>query len=108
LSIAHPERVHNWDAYTHVVAHNLLKREIALRARRDRGRIDVEDPSIQDELADSYTVGDTFEGESYEKRLDEAVQELSPKCRAVVQLRRDGLTYKQIALSVGISANMVK
>jgi RNA polymerase sigma-19 factor, ECF subfamily len=42
-------------------------------------------------------------------RIHEALEALSPTCRAVVVLhRRDGLTYEEIAAHLGISVGMVK
>ncbi|MCY4256262.1 MAG: sigma-70 family RNA polymerase sigma factor [Gammaproteobacteria bacterium] len=42
-------------------------------------------------------------------RLEDALRQLSPKCRAVVLMhRRDGMTYKEIGAALGISASMVK
>jgi RNA polymerase sigma factor (sigma-70 family) len=108
LRLRDPSRVRDWQAYMIAIANNLLCREIGSRARRERGRVDVDDPVIQRELADSPSVADQIELEGYEKRLDEVMLELSPKCRSVMLLRRKGLTYKRIARSVGISPDMVK
>jgi RNA polymerase sigma-70 factor (ECF subfamily) len=42
-------------------------------------------------------------------RLDSVLEELSPKCRAVLILhRRDGMTYDEIGAQIGISSSMVK
>jgi RNA polymerase sigma-70 factor (ECF subfamily) len=42
-------------------------------------------------------------------RLEGVLAELSPKCRAVLILhRRDGMTYDEIGVKIGISASMVK
>jgi RNA polymerase sigma factor (sigma-70 family) len=44
-----------------------------------------------------------------QRRLEDALRGLSPKCRAVVVLhRRDGMTYEEIGAQLGISARMVK
>ena len=41
--------------------------------------------------------------------LESALESLSPKCRAVLILhRRDGYTYQEISLRMGISVSMVK
>jgi RNA polymerase sigma factor (sigma-70 family) len=41
--------------------------------------------------------------------MEAALAQLSPKCRAVLILhRRDGLTYQEIAVEIGISVSMVK
>lgn len=43
------------------------------------------------------------------KRIETALNELSPRCRAVFILyRRDGLSYKEIGTRIGISTHMVK
>lgn len=42
-------------------------------------------------------------------RIDLLLQELSPKCRAVLILhRRDGMTYEEVGRQIGISPSMVK
>jgi RNA polymerase sigma factor (sigma-70 family) len=42
-------------------------------------------------------------------RLEEVLDELSPKCRAVLIMhRRDGMTYDEIGVRIGISSSMVK
>jgi len=43
------------------------------------------------------------------QRIEAVLDQLSPRCRAVLILyRRDGLTYKEIATRIGISTSMVK
>jgi RNA polymerase sigma-70 factor (ECF subfamily) len=108
LKIADPKKVRNWEAYMFAVADNLLCREFACRARYQRGRVDLDDPKVQQELAELPAQADTVEVEKYARRLDEVMQVLSPKCRTVVKMRREGLTYKEIAGAIGISADMVK
>ena len=53
------------------------------------------------------------EGEGEEgalcSRVDHVLEELSPKCRAVLILhRRDGMTYEEVGEKIGISPSMVK
>jgi RNA polymerase sigma-70 factor (ECF subfamily) len=109
LGIADPSKVRNWEAYVYAVTNNLLCREMRSRARREQGRVDVDDPAIQGELAGSSPgFGHAFDAERYEQRLNEVVAGLSAKCRRVLLLRREGLTYIEVARVVGISTNMVK
>lgn len=43
------------------------------------------------------------------RRIEAVLGQLSPRCRAVFILcRRDGLSYKEIGVRIGISPNMVK
>jgi RNA polymerase sigma factor (sigma-70 family) len=60
------------------------------------------DPDVEyaDHDADSLMLG---------RRLESVLRGLSPKCRAVVILhRREGMTYEEIGLRIGMSTSMVK
>jgi RNA polymerase sigma factor (sigma-70 family) len=67
-----------------------------VRWTREQGDADL--PA--DALADSQKL---------RHRIDQALQELSPTCRAVLIFhRRDEMTYDEIAARLGISSSMVK
>ncbi len=100
--------VRNPEAYLYAVAGNLAK-EHAHRAPRDSRVLDIDDPLVQEQLADLPAFGGQLDREQRIKRLREVLRQLSPKCQAVVALQYwHGLSYEEIALRLGVSTNMVK
>jgi len=100
--------VDNLQGYLFTVAHNLC-RENALRERPLQGSLDVEDPKVQDEFAQWPSFAAELDNEQRVKRLREVLAQLSPKCRAAVELKFwQGLSYEEIAQRLEISTNMVK
>ena len=94
-------------AYMYRVAANLLY-EFELKRRGDleiSRRLTVElaihgEPVVLENEAEAQTLGE---------QMNRVLQELTPKCRAVLLLhRRDGMTYDEIAAELGISSSMVK
>jgi RNA polymerase sigma-70 factor (ECF subfamily) len=109
LGITDVEVIRNPRAYLLSVAGNLV-RERAVLARRERGHVDVEDPTVQDELSsEAPSAGGEIDAERRIQRLREVLDQLSPKCRAAVVLRYwHEWSYEQIGERLGISTNMVK
>lgn len=100
--------IRNPEAYLFTVAGNLAK-EYAQRASRDRMAVDVDDPAVQEQLAELPLFGGELDTEERIARLREVLAQLSPKCRAAVELQYwHGLSYEEIALRLGISTHMVK
>jgi RNA polymerase sigma factor (sigma-70 family) len=100
--------IRNPEAYLYTVASNLAK-EHAQRESRDRLAVDVDDPAIQEQLAELPVFGGELDTEQRVARLREVLEQLSPKCRAAVELQYwHGLSYEEIALRLGVSAHMVK
>lgn len=100
--------IRNPEAYLYTVASNLAK-EHAQRESRDRLAVDVDDPAIQEQLAELPVFGGELDTEQRVTRLREVLEQLSPKCRAAVELQYwHGLSYEEIALRLGVSAHMVK
>lgn len=100
--------VTNPESYVFAVASNLVK-ERALLARRFAQSVAHDAPEIEIELALNPSFGAEVDADRCVKRLYEALAELSPKCRAVVVLHyREGMSYAEIALRLGISTPMAK
>jgi RNA polymerase sigma-70 factor (ECF subfamily) len=100
--------VRNPEAYLYAVASNLAK-EHARRARHYSNVTDIDDPLVQDQLAELPAFGGDLDREQRVKRLREVLRQLSPKCQAAVELQYwHGLSYEEIAQRLGISTNMVK
>jgi RNA polymerase sigma factor (sigma-70 family) len=108
LRIRNLESIQNPQAYLFTVATNLM-REHATRERRLNNTVDVNDPAVQDQLAELPSFGGEIDAARRIKRLREVLRELSPKCHAAVSLQYfHGLSYEEIAQRLGISTNMVK
>jgi len=102
------EDIRNIDAYLFTVAANLIK-ERAFSQSRNRNVRDVDDDLVQEELAATPNFDAQLDIEARSRRLRKALQELSPKCQAVVAMHyRHGMNYDEIGAHLEISAHMVK
>jgi RNA polymerase sigma factor (sigma-70 family) len=100
--------IRNPEAYLYAVASNLA-REHALQERRDGVAVNVDDPAVQEQLAELPTFAGQIDTEQRIKRLREVLGQLPPKCHAAVVLQYwHGLSYEEIALRLGVSTHMVK
>lgn len=107
LRLERKDLIRDPQAYVYRVAANLLH-EFELKRRADAAGLrrwtdeqTLKDASAPaDHTADALVVG---------AKLREVLNELSPKCRAVLVLhRRDGMTYEEIGELLDISPSMVK
>jgi RNA polymerase sigma factor (sigma-70 family) len=100
--------IRNPEAYLYAVASNLAK-EHAHRVPHDSTVLDIDDPLVQEQLAELPAFGGLLDREQRIIRLREVLAQLSPKCRAAVVLQYwHGLSYQEIAQQLGVSTNMVK
>jgi RNA polymerase sigma factor (sigma-70 family) len=108
LRVPDMTEVRNPEAYLYTVASNLAK-EHARHERKDGDVLDVDDPLVQEQLAELPSYAGQLDAEQRVRRLREVLQQLSPKCQAAVVLQYwHGLTYEEIAQRLGVSTNMVK
>jgi RNA polymerase sigma factor (sigma-70 family) len=108
LRIADLETIRNPEAYLYTVASNLAK-EHARRTRKDSAALDVDDPLVQEQLAELPAMAGELDTEQRVARLREVLQQLPPKCHAAVILQYwHGLSYEEIAQRLGVSTHMVK
>jgi len=108
LRVTDVASVRNPEAYLFAVASNLAK-EHAQRETQARSAVDIEDPRVQEQLAELPSFGGQLDRDQRVKRLREVLDQLSPKCRAAVVLQYwHGLSYEEIGERLGVSANMVK
>jgi RNA polymerase sigma-70 factor (ECF subfamily) len=107
LRLERKDLIRDPQAYVYRVAANLLH-EFELKRRADAAgmRQWTEEQAIDDtspgadRAADAMLIG---------TKLREVLDELTPKCRAVLVLhRRDGMTYEEIGELLEISPSMVK
>jgi RNA polymerase sigma factor (sigma-70 family) len=100
--------IRNPEAYLYAVASNLAK-EHARRTPDYSKIIDIDDPLVQEQLAELPAFAGQLDREQRIKRLREVLSQLSPKCQAAVELQYwHGMSYEEIAERLGVSTNMVK
>jgi RNA polymerase sigma factor (sigma-70 family) len=69
----------------------------------------VDDPLVQEQLAELPTMAGDLDTQLRVKRLREVLQQLPPKCQAAVTMQYwHGMRYEDIAQQLGVSTNMVK
>jgi RNA polymerase sigma factor (sigma-70 family) len=108
LRVPDMEAIRNPESYLYTVAGNLVK-EHARRHRREADALDVDDPSVQEQLAELPAFPGHLDTQTRIKRLREVLQQLPPKCQAAVVLQYwHGLSYEEIAQRLQISTHMVK
>ena len=108
MRVRNTEEIRNPEAYLFTVASNLAKERRALHRRRGT-TIDVEDATVQSELADLPAFGEQIDAERRLRRLDEVLRQLPPKGQAAIVLKYvHGLSYDEIGERLGVSPRMVK
>jgi RNA polymerase sigma factor (sigma-70 family) len=108
LRVRDIDLIQNPEAYLYTVASNLAK-EHAMQARGFQQPLELEDPSVQAQLAELPTFGHDIDTAVRVKRLREVLRQLSPKCQAAVVMHYwHDMTYEAIADRLEISAHMVK
>jgi len=95
-------------AYLYTVASNLA-RDHARRERHCRDPLDLDEPLVQEQLAELPAFAGQLDSEQRIKRLREVLAQLPPKCHAALVMQYwQGLSYEEIALRLGVSTHMVK
>jgi RNA polymerase sigma-70 factor (ECF subfamily) len=108
LRVTDIETIRNPEAYLYTVASNLAK-EHARDEQTGAGALDVDDPFVQEQLAELPAFGGQLDAEQRVKRLREVLHQLPIKCHAAVVLQYwHGLSYEEIAQRLGVSTHMVK
>jgi RNA polymerase sigma-70 factor (ECF subfamily) len=100
--------IHNLASYLYGVASNVA-REHTRHEHKDGGMLNIDDPRVQEELAELPAFVGQLDTEQLIRRLREVLAQLPPKCQVAVMLQYwDGLSYEDIAQRLGVSTNMVK
>jgi RNA polymerase sigma-70 factor (ECF subfamily) len=108
LRIPDPAVIRNPVSYLYTVANNLVK-EHAVLDRRQASGVDLDEASAQEQLATSPTFDRDLDATQRAARLAAVLDQLRPKCRAAVELRfAQGLSYREIAMHLGVSHQMAK
>jgi RNA polymerase sigma-70 factor (ECF subfamily) len=102
------DRVQNPEGYLYAVALNLLRENYG-RVQRDQSTLDVDDPLVEELLAEQPSYVEQIDGARTAERLHAVLSELSSKCHNVVILHFwYGLKYDDIAEKMNISRDQVK
>jgi RNA polymerase sigma factor (sigma-70 family) len=110
LRISDQEAIRNPVHYLYTVANNLVK-EHAVLERRQASGVDIDETSAQEQ--EQLKMLPAFDGELDARqriaRLGVVLKQLRPKCRAAVVLRfTHELSYREIAIHLGVSPQMAK
>ena len=108
LRISDPGAIRNPVLYLYTVANNLVK-EHAVLDRRRAGDLDIEEAPPHEQLETLPAFDSEVDEAQRVIRLRSVLKQLRPKCHAAVVLRfTHGLTYREIAIRLGVSPQMAK
>jgi RNA polymerase sigma-70 factor (ECF subfamily) len=108
LRIRDEEAIRNPVHYLYTVANNLVKEHAVLDRRRTSG-IDVDEVAADEHLQALPAFDGELDAAQRAARLRVVLQQLRPKCQTAVTLRfTHGLTYREIAIRLGVSPQMAK
>ena len=108
LRISDQEAIRNPVHYLYTVANNLVKEHAVLEHRR-ANTIDIDEAPAHEQLQTLPAFDGDLDAKQRVARLGVVLQQLRPKCRAAVVLRfTHELTYREIAIHLGVSPQMAK
>jgi RNA polymerase sigma factor (sigma-70 family) len=108
LRISDQEAIRNPVLYLYTVANNLVKEHAVLDHRLASG-IDIEEVEAREELESMPAFDGELDEAQRAARLLVVLKQLSPKCQAAVALRfTEDLSYREVAMRLGVSAQMAK
>jgi RNA polymerase sigma factor (sigma-70 family) len=108
LRISDQEAIRNPVHYLYTLANNLVKEHAVLDRRRAMD-INIDDSTPQEELQTLPAFDGDLDTRQRVTRLGVVLNQLPPKCRAAVVLRfTHELSYREIAVHLGVSAQMAK
>jgi RNA polymerase sigma factor (sigma-70 family) len=104
LRLSRQDLIRDPRSYVFRVAANLAHEFALKHAELTEAGALADEPSTE-----GHEVERALDSQVHARHLQAALEELSPKCRAVFILhRRDEMTYDEIARHLGVSASMVK
>jgi len=108
LRIGDQAAIRNPVLYLYTVANNLVK-EHAVLDRRQASGIDIEEVATHEQLETLPAFDGELDTAQRVERLRVVLKQLRPKCQAAVELRfTHGLSYREVALRLGVSPQMAK
>ena len=108
LRIRDLDAIRNPVSYLYTVANNLVK-EHAVLDRRQATDVDIDEIPAHEQLQTLPAFDGDLDATQRVARLGEVLKQLRPKCRAAVELRfTQGLSYREVAVHLGVSPQMAK
>jgi RNA polymerase sigma factor (sigma-70 family) len=108
LRIRDEEAIRDPVRYLYTVANNLVK-EHAVLDRRQASGIDIDEAPAHERLETLPAFDGELDATQRVARLGVVLKQLRPKCRAAVELRfTQGLSFREIAMHLGVSPQMAK
>ena len=108
LRVSNPEAIRSPVLYLYTVANNLVK-EHAVLDRRQASGIDIEEVDTHEQLETLPGFDGDLDMAQRVARLRVVLKQLRPKWQAAVELRfTHGLSYREIAIHLGVSPQMAK
>jgi RNA polymerase sigma-70 factor (ECF subfamily) len=108
LRISDQEAIRNPVHYLYTVANNLVK-EHAVLDRRQASSVDIDEAPAHVQLETLPAFDGDLDATQRVARLGVVLKQLRPKCRAAVELRfTQGLSYREIAMHLGVSPQMAQ
>jgi RNA polymerase sigma factor (sigma-70 family) len=108
LRIGDQQAIRNPVHYLYTVANNLVKENAALDRRLASG-IDIDQAPAHEQLETLPEFDGDLDASQRIARLGIVLKQLRPKCRAAVELRfTHGLSFREIAMHLGVSPQMAK
>ncbi len=108
LRISDQEAIRHPVHYLYTVANNLVKEHAVLERRRASG-VDIDEAQTQEQLQMLPAFDGELDAGQRVARLNVVLKQLRPKCRTAVVLRfTHELSYREIAIHLGVSPQMAK
>ena len=108
LRISDQDAIRNPVLYLYTVANNLVK-EHAVLDRRRAGGVDIDEIAEYEQLETLPGFDADLDASQRLERLRVVLKQLRPKCQAAVALRfTHGLSYREVAIRLGVSPQMAK
>jgi RNA polymerase sigma factor (sigma-70 family) len=108
LRISDQDAIRNPVHYLYTVANNLVK-EHSVLDRRQLNSIDIDEAPAHEQLETLPEYDGDLDARQRVARLGVVLKQLSPKCRAAVELRfTQGLSFREIAVHLEVSTQMAK
>jgi len=108
LRISNQGAIRNPVLYLYTVANNLVK-EHAVLDRRQASGIDIEEVATHEQLETLPAFDGELDAAQRVARLQVVLEQLRPRWQAAVELRfTHGLSYREIAIRLGVSQQMAK
>ncbi|HXY96175.1 MAG TPA: RNA polymerase sigma factor [Steroidobacteraceae bacterium] len=108
LRISDQDAIRNPVLYLYTVANNLVK-EHAVLDRRRAGGVDIDEIAEYEQLEALPGFDADLDTAQRLERLRVVLRQLRPKCQAAVALRfSHGLSYREVAIRLGVSPQMAK